>query len=245
MIIHSVIEFLKLLYYCRAQAPSVAAPLNRRSSLNAQARADRKPATSRREAGKAQRREQLIKATIRCIARKGLSGTTMADVTSAAGLSLGIVNLHFQSKDKLLIETLRYVAEEYQQGWDAIVNDSDLDPATKITALIDHDFSPSITQSNKLSVWFAFWGESRSRPTYRKICSEADLQTSASMQRLCEQLGCKSKQQAELIATGYTALADGLWLDILVTPEDMDRDMARSICINYMASFFPDHFRLG
>jgi len=205
----------------------------------------RKPATSRREAGKAQRREQLIKATIRCIARKGLSGTTMADVTSAAGLSLGIVNLHFKSKDKLLVETLRYVAEEYQQGWDAILNDSTLGPTEKVMALIEHDFSASITQPNKLSVWFAFWGESRSRPTYRKICNEADLQSSASMQRLCEQMGCKSKKRAELIATGCTALVDGLWLDILVTPDDMDREMAQRICINYMASFFPDHFSLS
>ncbi len=213
--------------------------------LNTQAKAARKPVTSRSAAGKAQRREQLIKATIRCIARKGLSGTTMADVTSAAGLSLGIVNLHFQSKDKLLIETLRYVAEEYQRGWDAIVSDPDQSPAEKVTALIEHDFSPSITQTSKLSVWFAFWGEFRSRPTYRKICSEADLQTNASMQRLCEQLGCKAKQRAELIATGYTALADGLWLDMLVTPADMDRHLARRICFNYMASFFPDDFRLS
>ena len=169
----------------------------------------------------------------------------MADVTSTAGLSQGIANLHFQSKEKLLIETLRHVAEEYKNGWDAIVSDPALGPAEKVQALIDHDFSPSISQANKLSVWFAFWGESRSRPIYRKICNEADLQTSASMQRLCEQLGCRSKKRAALIATGYTALADGLWLDMLVTPDDMDREMGRRICLNYIASFFPDHFELS
>jgi TetR/AcrR family transcriptional repressor of bet genes len=203
----------------------------------------RKPVTSRRVASKEQRREQLIKATIKCIARKGLSGTTMADVTSAAGLSLGIVNLHFQSKERLLIETLRYVAVEYKQGWDAIVSDTELEPAAKVRALIAHDFSPSISQSSKLAVWFAFWGESSSRPTYRKICNEADLQTSTSMQRLCEELGGKNAKQAQLIATGYTALADGLWLDMLVTPQDMDRHTAAAICLNYMASFFPNHFK--
>ena len=49
------------------------------------------------------RRKQLIKATIKCIAKNGLSGTTMADVTKLAGLSLGIVNLHFETKE---IETI-------------------------------------------------------------------------------------------------------------------------------------------
>ena len=201
------------------------------------------PKTRRRHAPPEQRREQLIKATIRCIARKGLSKTTMADVTKAAKLSVGIVNLHFQSKDKLLEETLRYIAEEYKQGWDSIVNDADLSPAEKIGALIEFDFSPDIAQPAKLSVWFAFWGESSSRPTYRDICNAADMQTTRSVLTLCRELGCRSKRRAELIATGYTALADGLWLDILVTPEDMNPQLARDISLNYMASFFPEHFR--
>ena len=200
------------------------------------------PKTRRRAAAPEQRREQLIKATIKCIARKGLSNITMADVTTTAKLSLGIVNLHFQSKDKLLVEVLRYIAEEYKRGWDAIVNDANLTPAQQIEALIAFDFSADIAHPAKLSVWFAFWGETSSRPTYREICNEADLQTTGSMRKLCRALGSSSKKRAELIATGYTALADGLWLDILVTPDEMDRGFARDIAMSYMASFFPDHF---
>ena len=56
---------------------------------------------------RAERRQQLIDATIRCIAQHGLSKVTMQMVTSEAGLSVGIANLHFQSKDNLLKETLR------------------------------------------------------------------------------------------------------------------------------------------
>lgn len=200
------------------------------------------PRTRRRAASPEQRREQLIKSTIRCIARKGLSKTTMADVTSSAKLSQGIVNLHFQSKDKLLIETLRYIAEEYKLGWDRIVNDATLSAKGKVLALIEHDFSPEIAHPAKLSVWFAFWGESSSRPVYRKICNDADLQTTTSMLRLCQELGCRSKKRAELIATGYTALADGLWLDMLVTPDITTPQLARDTSLNYMAGAFPEHF---
>lgn len=201
------------------------------------------PKTRRRAASPEQRREQLIKATIKCIARKGLSKTTMADVTRTAKLSLGIVNLHFQSKDRLLVEVLRYIAEEYKQGWDAIVNDASLPAADKVRALIDFDFSPAITNAAKLSVWFAFWGESSSRPVYRQICNEADAQTTESMRKLARELGCKSRKRCDLIAVGYTALADGLWLDILVTPEDMSPELARETSLHYMASVFPEHFK--
>ena len=46
---------------------------------------------------KAERRQQLIDATIRCIAQHGLSAVTMQMVTREAGLSVGIANLHFES----------------------------------------------------------------------------------------------------------------------------------------------------
>ena len=74
--------------------------------------------TKRRTASRAERRQQLIDATMKCIARKGMSGTTLGDVASEAGLSQGIVNLHFESKDNLLNETLRALANDYRAQFD-------------------------------------------------------------------------------------------------------------------------------
>jgi AcrR family transcriptional regulator len=65
-----------------------------------------------RTASRATRRLQLIDATMKCIARKGMSSTTLGDVAREAGLSQGIVNLHFESKDNLLNETLRHLADD-------------------------------------------------------------------------------------------------------------------------------------
>ncbi len=73
---------------------------------------------SKRTASKQARRWQLIQATIRSIANHGLADTTVATVSKEAGLSQGIVNLHFQSKERLLVETLRFVADEYKDTWE-------------------------------------------------------------------------------------------------------------------------------
>ena len=70
----------------------------------------------RRTAPPAERREQLIRATIRCVANHGLADTTIATVAQEAGLSQGIINLHFRSKEGLLTETLRYLADEYRSA---------------------------------------------------------------------------------------------------------------------------------
>lgn len=200
----------------------------------------------RRAMSKQDRREQLIKATIKCIAKSGLSGTTMADVTREAGLSLGIVNLHFQSKEKLLIETLRYIDHEYKTGWDKIIA-SNRSPVEKITALVEFDFSSRIAKLNKLAVWFAFWGEANSRPTYQKICALHDNDIAATFTDLCRNLVKEGKYKGtdpEIVATGYTALADGLWLDLLLTPKELSKSKAKRICMSYLASNFPKHFSL-
>ena len=59
-----------------------------------------------RKASKETRQQQLIEATIDSLAKRGYSETTMADVADGAGLSRGIVNFHFESKEKLLVATL-------------------------------------------------------------------------------------------------------------------------------------------
>jgi hypothetical protein len=38
-------------------------------------------------------------------------------------------------------------------------------------------------------------------------------------------------------------MVNGLWLDLLMTPEEMPRDRAREICRNYLARAFPGHFQ--
>ena len=190
------------------------------------------------------RRHQLIKATIKCIAKSGLSSTTMADITREAGLSLGIVNLHFESKEKLLIETLRHVADEYKDGLDRIFSDTAKNTVEKIIAHVDYDFSKKIINRNKLAVWFAFWGEAKSRPTYSNICAKYDEDLATSMTTLFAELlaqGNYPHGDAQRIATGYTALADGLWLDILITPKETSPELARDIAMDYLSALFPKH----
>tara|TARA_B100001996_G_scaffold39651_2_gene28996 strand:- start:784 stop:1035 length:252 start_codon:yes stop_codon:yes gene_type:complete len=49
---------------------------------------------------------KLISSTIKNLSKKGINELTMQDVSQGAGLSQGIVNFHFKSKELLLIETL-------------------------------------------------------------------------------------------------------------------------------------------
>lgn len=204
-----------------------------------------KTAITARSASKQARRQQLIEATIQCIARKGMSSTTMADVTQQADLSLGIVNLHFVSKEKLLIETLQHVADEYQQGLEKIYRDKTLSAPEKIKAQADYDFSKKIIKRDKLAVWFAFWGEAKARPTYSDICARYDALVASNLTTLFEQLkssGNYADINASRVSIGYTALTDGLWLDLLISPRKLSVAEAREVVDDFLASQFPQHF---
>jgi len=198
-----------------------------------------------RTAPKEKRRTQLIKATIRTIAKRGLPGTTMATVTREAKLSLGIVNLHFQSKERLLVETLRYVAEEYRATWEKALDKSGPSNAEKLRAILDVEFAPPVCEPNKLAVCFTFWSESKSHPTYRTICADLDKQYDEMLIEFCARIiaeGPYPGLDPKVVATGLSAMSWGLWLDMLVSPDSMDADHAKSVCLAYLASVFPQHF---
>jgi TetR/AcrR family transcriptional regulator, transcriptional repressor of bet genes len=199
----------------------------------------------RRTAPAEERREQLILATIRCVADHGLADTTIATVAQEAGLSQGIVNLHFRSKDGLLTETLRYLADEYRNAVQEAAAAGEVNPVDGLLAMVELDFRRSICSRDKLAVWFAFWGERRFRPTYRRICAERDRSYDDMVRLICARL-CEEGGYADvepgLVDDGLSALTDGLWLDLLVRPESMSRERAKRVTLSYLADVFPRHF---
>jgi AcrR family transcriptional regulator len=199
----------------------------------------------RRTASKESRRLQLIQATIQSIAKHGLSETTVATVSREANLSQGIINLHFQSKERLLIETLEYVAGEYKDTWEKALRNAGPSPAERLEALLSVDYDKSVFDRDKIAVWFAFWSETKSRPTYRKLCAERDRGYDKVVTELVATIiteGHYGPLDPEIIASGLAAMTEGVWLDMLVTPREMNREKARKIARTYLACLFPRHF---
>src|SRR3972149_5347916 len=93
-------------------------------------------------AAKQARQRQLIDATVTSIGRHGFAGTTLTHVAGAAGLSPGIVNFYFRSKEQLLIATLEQIAEEYEGVWRAAVAAAGESPAAPAAATDEAGFPP-------------------------------------------------------------------------------------------------------
>ena len=204
-------------------------------------------ASNKRTASREKRRRQLIDATIKCIARKGMGSTSIGDVAATAGLSQGIVNLHFKSKENLLTETLRHVSDEYLERFDTALAAAGDSAASKLHAVMSLDFRPSICDRRKLAVWFAFYGEIKSRPTYRKICQRHDDYYDDVVAALCTEIideGRYKAVSANGVASMLAATTNGLWLSCLISPKSFDRHEAMRVIDEYLGVVFPKHFPL-
>ena len=118
---------------------------------------------------------KLISSTIKNLSKKGINELTMHDVSQGAGLSQGIVNFHFKSKELLLIETLRYISNEYLHSFQKSIAKTENDPRRKLIGIIENDFSKKICTREKIAVWFTFFSEIKYKPAYHQICTERDL----------------------------------------------------------------------
>ena len=212
---------------------------------DATAKAERSTRNRGRTASRAVRRRQLIDATIESISRFGISGTTMNTVTGIAGLSTGIVNFHFENKENLFEETLRFLAEEHRDQWRKDVNSAELAPQAKLLAIVDAHFHPDICCRRKLAVWFAFYGEAGYRDSYRRIMSEIDEERWQTSTGLCQRIiedGGYGGIEADKVASTLEGLYDGFCLNILIYPGAFTRDDARARIRDYLAITFPGHF---
>jgi TetR/AcrR family transcriptional repressor of bet genes len=190
------------------------------------------------------RRQQLIDATIETIAVRGYARTTLTDVANQAGLSHGLVNFHFQSKEKLLSETLMFLAEEYRENWTQALAAAGPSPAHRLDAMLRADFNPTIYTQSKLSAWCAFWGEAQCRPLYQEQCGANDAQYQSTLESLCLELKTEGGYAFDPIraARVLRVTTEGVWLDMMTVSRPYDSDEALGTVHACAAAFFPRHF---
>jgi TetR/AcrR family transcriptional repressor of bet genes len=187
-------------------------------------------------------RQKLLEATMEVIASEGFSGVTMAKVAEKAGLSRGIGNFHFQSKEQLLLETLRTLYKEFDDGWRNAVVNAGSSPLDQLKDLIKTTLNPPIADFKKVALWLAYWGEAPSREKYLEICAAHDREWDAAVENILRQMVDDEFNSHGMtlakIAQSLTAMIDGFWVEYLIADGRYTPDDAVKACFAFLASFF-------
>jgi len=188
------------------------------------------------------RKQQLIDATIDCIDTLGMSQTTMASIAKLAGVSQGVVVFHFQSKEALLEKALQSLSLEYSTCWQSAIEEAGPEPLDQLHALVKAVFTPAICNRKKISVWYAFWGESRSRPKYRQLCGRLDQQFSQSLLTICQAIEStrQARLSAQTAALSIEGMIDGLWQNFLIGEPGFKRQMAIEAIFELLEVIYPE-----
>lgn len=197
-----------------------------------------------RKMSRAVRREQLIQSTIETLALRGYASTTLTEVARTAGLSHGLVNFHFESKEKLLAETLAFLSEEYRSNWQRYLDAAPKDPASQLDALLRADLDPALCTPSRLSAWLAFWGEVQGRPLYQKQASKIDEEYIARMENFVFQLMAEGGYPGDptKVARVLRISTEGVWLDMMTMTRPYNLAESQETVFTCAAAFFPRHF---
>ena len=203
-----------------------------------------KPDAPPRKMSRETRRQQLIEATIETLALRGYASTTLTEVARTAGLSHGLVNFHFESKAKLLSETLQFLAEEYRLNWTHYLEQAPPNPAAQLQALLRADLDPAICAPSRLSAWLAFWGEAQGRPLYQERASANDDHYIAQLEGICARLMEEGGYTGDVrrIARVLRIATEGVWLDMMTMRQPYDVAESQATIFTCAAAFFPRHF---
>lgn len=195
----------------------------------------------------AESRQAIIEAAIDSIATRGMCATTLDAVAERAQVSRALVVFHFKSKNRMLVDVLKYLEAEYSAGWDAILARRDATPSKTILQLLEYDVRFGSDKPDYLSVWNAFWGEANGNTLYREVILPRDERYGKDLRNLFGALieeGGYDGVDAEAMETGIIAMLFGLWLSAHVNPSPDYYQRSMHVLRVYLASVFPRHFDL-
>lgn len=186
------------------------------------------------------RRQRLIEATIECLKRYGHEGLSVRRISAAAGVSIGLINHHFPTKNALVAEAYRHFNAQLSL---AIRNEveraPESSPRARLRALFRAIFSPPNLDKDVLTVWIVLWGLYHHSREIQKAHAEA---YGGYVELLRELLAALQKDAGKfrlnlrLAAIGAQALLDGLWLEWCLDPENFSPQEAVEVCETWVDS---------
>ncbi len=192
-------------------------------------------------------RQVLINATLDAIAEIGLIRTSVSEIIERAGLSRGMIHLHFNGKPNLIVEAARYASEQYYQILHENIQGAESNPARLIEAIVRGDLGPKSLNTRNVSIWYEFRGAARNDAgiaaySDTRDAGLRDLLRDAAF-ALAEREGASDPAAiARDMSFGLMALLEGMWTDFMLHPQSFDRQMAERIMFRYLSGTWPNSF---
>ena len=168
------------------------------------------------------RREQIVRATIRCLSREGYTRLTMKKVAREAGVSQGILHYYFADKRAMLAATLEVATRDLDRRVAAAQSRTGGDPAARLRALVRACLEVAVRRPEFWVVFVEFWGEMLHDRRLRDLNTAVYTRTRRLLARLIAE-GVRSGRFRAVdparAAAVVLGLVDGLSLQLTFDPD--------------------------
>ncbi|HEX5467765.1 MAG TPA: TetR/AcrR family transcriptional regulator [Gaiellaceae bacterium] len=180
------------------------------------------------------RRAQILDAAVAVISRRGVDRARLADVAEEAGVSLGLVQHYFRTRERLLFETFRREQERISSVWTAAVP-ADTDPLFRLVEYL-WLASPQGSEAavapfdSGWSFWLEFWSKANRsddiKSEFKDIYNDFAELFRAAVHEGIERKEFRLSGSTEDSADRLVSLIDGLAVRTLLGEIERDRMLA-------------------
>jgi TetR/AcrR family transcriptional regulator, transcriptional repressor of bet genes len=188
--------------------------------------------TAYRRKSAQQRRQELIQAGITCLGKGGMSAFTIDQICKQAGVSRGLINHHFKTKEDLLICI-------YADMTDHLVQDFNSDePRQQLVEIIETSFDEQSFKPSNLRAWLSIWGEVATNEVLNSLHQKRYRKYKARIAQALKSIAEVEKTvlDADSVARQLIALIDGLWLEYCLHSTGFSLAAARADCYRFLQS---------
>ncbi|PWE55232.1 TetR family transcriptional regulator [Metarhizobium album] len=169
-------------------------------------------------ASETERRQDLIAATLDCIAEFGVQGATVRQIATRAGVTGGLIRHYFASKDQMVQAAYRETMMGMTKAAIDAADSARGDARTRLRSFIVANLTPPVTDPRTLSLWAGFIGHVRLDPVFGAIHKENYLVFRQALETLLadflKEMGrVPSAAECRAQSIAINGLIDGLWIE--------------------------------
>jgi AcrR family transcriptional regulator len=186
--------------------------------------------------GDDRRRQEILEATWQLIADRGYHAVRVADIAAVCGTSTGTIHYYFPGKQDVLAEALRYCV---QQAFDRHQNalQSVHGARERLLRLIELQLPKPGSVRSEWLIWIQFWAEAALRPELQPVHNELYARWHETVLRLIrhgQSDGEFRDLDPDAATHRFTALTDGLAIQLLAGTPGMDLPRMRRLLVDFV-----------
>jgi AcrR family transcriptional regulator len=187
------------------------------------------PATEQNE----RRRIEMLRAAAELICERGFGDTRIADVAKRAGVSSALVIYYFGTRDRLLVDALRYSEESFYEAAEQMLADV-TSLRERLSLLIQWTCVPE--RSGEIpgawGLWFDLWAQAFRHDEIKAGRAELDARWRKMIIDALDSSDLSAKDK-RMFALEFAALLDGLSIQVALEDPEVDSGLAYDIAMRF------------